>query len=321
MPPSHETASSDFRVFCRKSVKLLDEKIKILKQTRKRKREVAAQEESARKAAALAPKMPDEVEAMRAILHELKHNPNAQVFLEPVDPVKFGIPDYPKVIKNPMDLGTAESKIPLYESTKPFVDDLRLIWDNALRFNNTPTDPVHQSTLKMQTACENLVKKYYPDHSLPEPSVDQSKTPEDEDVIVTDVPQQPQAHDSTDPAPAVSSIARTATDEDVSMPTVPATGAGADETNLDTVELTYEEKEALNDGFSQLDESRISGALDIIQANCSNIPEDMDDDEDDEVEVDIDQLSTAAQRKLQKYIREALKQQQVEENLVSGVSG
>jgi hypothetical protein len=36
----------------------------------------------------------------------LMSQPNANIFDKPVDPVALNIPDYPTIIKNPMDLGT-----------------------------------------------------------------------------------------------------------------------------------------------------------------------------------------------------------------------
>lgn len=45
------------------------------------------------------------------MIRNLKRNKNAPPFLKPVDPVALLIPDYPKVILNPMDLGTLEARL------------------------------------------------------------------------------------------------------------------------------------------------------------------------------------------------------------------
>lgn len=47
------------------------------------------------------------------------------------------VPDYAEVIKKPMDLSTVLSKIDLhqYGTVKEFLEDVDLIWQNALEYN------------------------------------------------------------------------------------------------------------------------------------------------------------------------------------------
>lgn len=47
------------------------------------------------------------------------------------------VPDYAEVIKKPMDLSTVLSKIDLhqYGTVKEFLQDVDLIWQNALEYN------------------------------------------------------------------------------------------------------------------------------------------------------------------------------------------
>ena len=50
----------------------------------------------------------------------------------------MGLPDYPKLIKDPMDLGTVSEKLAkstAYMRLEHFVDDVRLVWKNAFIFN------------------------------------------------------------------------------------------------------------------------------------------------------------------------------------------
>jgi hypothetical protein len=42
----------------------------------------------------------------KRVLRQLMKHEHAWPFNEPVDPIKLEIPDYPLIIKNPMDLGT-----------------------------------------------------------------------------------------------------------------------------------------------------------------------------------------------------------------------
>lgn len=46
-----------------------------------------------------------------AVLKVLKQLPQAAPFLQPVDPVLMRIPDYPEIVKHPMDLGTIDKKL------------------------------------------------------------------------------------------------------------------------------------------------------------------------------------------------------------------
>ncbi|ORX83855.1 Bromodomain-containing protein [Basidiobolus meristosporus CBS 931.73] len=71
------------------------------------------------------------------ILKALKRHPDAGHFLEPVDPVKLNVPDYPDIIRNPMDLKTMEKKLNdcKYDIAEEFIADMRLIFDNCYLYN------------------------------------------------------------------------------------------------------------------------------------------------------------------------------------------
>jgi bromodomain-containing factor 1 len=62
----------------------------------------------------------------------------ASIFYDPVDPVALNIPNYHKVIKRPMDLGTIGTKLKhgQYENAKEFEDDVRLMFQNCYKFNH-----------------------------------------------------------------------------------------------------------------------------------------------------------------------------------------
>ena len=72
-------------------------------------------------------------------------------FAEPVDPVAHGIPTYHQIITNPMDLGTIQAKMDAHEVESPeqFARLVRLIFDNAIKFNVDPTHVVHQAARKL----------------------------------------------------------------------------------------------------------------------------------------------------------------------------
>lgn len=76
-------------------------------------------------------------------LQKKVHEPYSYPFLTPVDPVALSIPDYHKIIKNPMDLGTVETKLKeqQYANADEFYADIKLIFKNCYKYNG-PDSPV-----------------------------------------------------------------------------------------------------------------------------------------------------------------------------------
>ena len=66
-------------------------------------------------------------------------------FGEPVDPVAQCIPTYHQIIKNPMDLGTVQTKLDTgdIDSPEEFARYVRLVFENAMKFNVDATHVVH----------------------------------------------------------------------------------------------------------------------------------------------------------------------------------
>jgi len=94
-------------------------------------------------------------------------------FGEPVDIVALNIPDYPTVIRNPMDLGTVKKKLAddAYTTIDEYLADVRLIWSNALLYNGA-TSQVGLITVNAQRTFEGLVADFLPGRQqLPQPVV------------------------------------------------------------------------------------------------------------------------------------------------------
>ncbi|RXK37656.1 hypothetical protein M231_05068 [Tremella mesenterica] len=114
-----------------------------------------------------------------AAVRALKKNPNGVSFLEPVDPIKYGIPTYFQVIAKPMDLATVETKLIVsdprgppkdkskmskwdtskgtYGSVSEVVDDVRQIWENTRMFNG-PTHLVSLAADKLEESFEKALR-------------------------------------------------------------------------------------------------------------------------------------------------------------------
>lgn len=67
--------------------------------------------------------------AKRMLTHLMKQD-QATIFNEPVDPVKFNIPDYNIIIKEPMDFGTIKEKLGShkYMNIQHFLHDVELVF-------------------------------------------------------------------------------------------------------------------------------------------------------------------------------------------------
>jgi bromodomain-containing factor 1 len=81
-----------------------------------------------------------ELRFCQTVMKELQkkiHEPYSYPFLVPVDPVALNIPDYFKIIKNPMDLGTIDTKLKeqQYSAADEFYQDVKLIFKNCYKYN------------------------------------------------------------------------------------------------------------------------------------------------------------------------------------------
>ncbi|KAI1295124.1 hypothetical protein F5Y03DRAFT_310725 [Xylaria venustula] len=101
---------------------------------------------------------------------KIKYYAINQWFLAPVDPVALNIPNYFKIIKKPMDLGTMTEKNydGEYKSMKELEKDMRLIVHNSEIFNGQEHDVTNQARqleelLKNQLAGKDRwMERHYP---------------------------------------------------------------------------------------------------------------------------------------------------------------
>ena len=85
------------------------------------------------------------------LLDSLMKQKRCFLFLKPVDHVAERLPDYPIVIKHPMDLGTVKTRLlgRAYADPPSFASEVRLTFDNAMQYNMA-TSPVHIDALKLK---------------------------------------------------------------------------------------------------------------------------------------------------------------------------
>ena len=99
-----------------------------------------------------------------ALVKSLMKRSQGVHFSRPVEWKKFGLLDYPKLIKEPMDLGTVSDNLqkPHYERLESFINDVRLVWKNAFIFN--APDSMYFKAAKtlsdvFEKRCEDLEKE------------------------------------------------------------------------------------------------------------------------------------------------------------------
>lgn len=98
----------------------------------------------------------DDINKLKKIMENLEQDPQAFDFKTPVDYVALGIPDYPTIIKQPMDLGTVKENLlsHKYQKFSDFLSDIDLIWSNCRTYNMAGSE-----ICKMATHCEKALKK------------------------------------------------------------------------------------------------------------------------------------------------------------------
>lgn len=79
----------------------------------------------------------DSFKKCESLLNMLFAHRCAEPFKYPVDPVALGIPDYPLIIEEPMDLSTVRQKLKNREYPTPshMLTDVRKIWANSFIYN------------------------------------------------------------------------------------------------------------------------------------------------------------------------------------------
>ncbi|KAF9948419.1 hypothetical protein BGZ72_009665 [Mortierella alpina] len=96
---------------------------------------------------------------MDKILKKVVNHKHAGPFLHPVDWKALNLPNYPLLIKNPMDFSTIRKKLSAgkYTTMDSFADDVRLVCQNCVNFNGLD-HPFSQGGLIIQTLLNKEVE-------------------------------------------------------------------------------------------------------------------------------------------------------------------
>lgn len=103
------------------------------------------------------PRPPQIVVKCAELTRELMKHPAGVYFLTPVDHVALNIPEYPTIITQPMDLGTVKANLEkgVITTAEQFAEAVRLIFKNALTFNQLNDNPVRIAAKALSSRFED----------------------------------------------------------------------------------------------------------------------------------------------------------------------
>lgn len=227
-------------------------------------------------------------------LHKQKHYSWVMPFYYPVDPVALNIPTYHSVIKKPMDLSTAQSKLKTgqYENAREFENDVRLIFKNCYRFN-IPGDPTFvcgQRAEEIFNAKWAQKSDYLEAHEPhPEQNTDSSDEDSDEDAEeseeddekltllqkqIAEMSRQVEAitNKKKKTPPSSKKVGKKLAKKDSKKI---SSGKRDKKSKISqpgkTRAITYNEKQIISNGISSLPDKRMQQALQIIQNNVPQL--------------------------------------------------
>jgi len=209
----------------------------------------------------------------KQILKSTMEHAQAFPFNEAVDWKKLNIPDYPKIIKKPMDLGKIEKRLAQghYNAVDEFASDVRLVFTNAKTYNVEFSD-IHQMAKvveahfdeKFSASFKGKNKRAAPADAKQGSSKKSKKEDSDDEMsdVSHELPEEPTADEKARP-------------------------------------VTLEEKREFNEKVRDLKSDDLGKMVDIIKDRC---PKSIDQTKDDEIEIDVDALDSGDFRYVAKFV-------------------
>ncbi|CAO3610221.1 unnamed protein product [Mucor hiemalis] len=246
-----------------------------------------------------------------------KYRDQMYPFLLPVDPIALNIPDYPTIVKHPMDLSTIENKLlnDEYKGPSQFQQDVKLMFDNCYLYN-PPTLPIYSSAQHMekvfddkweQRPTEEEVVTLVKNTSKKQPK----KRMEDEEEDELDE----ESEQEDDKLAQLERHLQTITQQIESMkkPTskksspppkrkrVPKKKQAVVESESEDEELDmygHQQKVTLSECINGLSADKLSGVVEIIQANMPSLQG----NGNNEIELDMESLDSKTLIQLHNYV-------------------
>ncbi|KAK6202282.1 Bromodomain-containing protein [Scheffersomyces amazonensis] len=242
-------------------------------------------------------------------------------FVAPVDPVALNIPNYYNVVKEPMDLGTIQSKLAnnQYENGDQFERDVRLVFKNCYLFNPEGTD-----VNMMGHRLESVFDKKWANKPIPEPtptnseiedsdlesSGDEEDEPEINEAMLSEIPaiqllenqlirmkkeldQLKKEHLKKLKEQQAAKKKKKKASKKSKRKSISHSGSGAATSSAPVV--TYEMKKQVSEMVPNLSDKKLQALIKIIK-------DDIEISNEDEVELDMDQLEDRTVLKLYNFL-------------------
>ncbi|EIM92793.1 Bromodomain-containing protein [Stereum hirsutum FP-91666 SS1] len=279
------------------------------------------------------------------------HHTIVAPFAQPVDPISLGIPDYPKIIKKPMDLSTMRTKLESgqYASADRFRDDFKLMISNCFAYNSD-TSPVHKAGVELQKLFEEKWGHMpQPRNETEDDDDDEEDDEEDEraraiaamesqietmrnsiSALKSSGVSKPakkekkkEKHSKSSSASApIASSSKPSKKENKAPPKKKAGGGGGGKKNAaaaasqpvaedDT--LTFEQKKDLSDAITRIDGQKLERVIQIIHEGVPEIR-----DSQEEIELEIDLLPASVLTKLYNFVLRPVRQAQAPKKARTG---
>ena len=246
------------------------------------------------------------------ILKQLKQNRNAWPFHKPVDWRNLNIPDYPNIVKNPMDMQTVADKLGGfdakcketqrdYKSPLEFRDDLRLIFDNCRLYN-----PVGSDVRIMGDALADLFEKKWQNSNIEGKfAMELEYQKKEEEDLKNFVPSRGGGGKQHKSGGQMSSQMQHLESELSRMKQTSMGGKKGSSKALDdpNAEMSFEDKRKLSVNLGLLSAEKLVKVVQIINEG----PNKLNDNDDEEIELDIDSLDNQTLWRLEKYTTSCLK--------------
>lgn len=217
-------------------------------------------------------------------------------FLEPVDPVKLGIPDYFTIIKTPMDLSTIKKKLDAgtYNTAEEFEEDVRQMFQNCYTYNGAESD-----VARLGRELEDIFDKKWAAKPVPGASAAAGYVEYDADSErITYLRQQitvleKELNELLAKKQRTGSLPRAPPPKKAKSMAVPAPQLP------DT--MSFDEKRQLSNDVNNLSPEKLGRVVEIIHNSMPNLQQQSD---SDVIELDIESLDIYTLRQLQKYVNE-----------------
>eukprot|EP00245_Coleochaete_scutata_P001947 TRINITY_DN1244_c0_g1_i1.p1 TRINITY_DN1244_c0_g1~~TRINITY_DN1244_c0_g1_i1.p1 ORF type:complete len:945 (-),score=283.96 TRINITY_DN1244_c0_g1_i1:665-3499(-) len=228
-----------------------------------------------------------------SIMTKMMQHKQAFPFNEPVDPVKLNIPDYFKVIKDPMDFRTIKERLELNHYTGPeeFESDMRLVFSNCFLFNQRESD-----VYKMGEVMQKLFERHWKPvlaRIAAEADAHAREGDDGDDKIAGDMEEGEELKDMRKKKPRV-------LNREEGKPGVlkPVKSFGGDSRQA----MTFDEKRKLSVNLGKLPSDKLGRIVAIISERNPDFG-----GNGDEIELDIDSLDDDTLWQLNRYVANCMK--------------